>query len=83
VNTKKTCALLLTVLVIVILATQALAQERRNTSYTGLELLLPAGDAADLFDAGFGLTGSSQIPLGPAMDFVLEGAWYNFAGKQY
>jgi len=70
-------------LVTLSLVTQATAQERSKSSYTGLQVLLPDGDTADLFDTGFGLTGSSQFPLGSAIDFVFEGAWYNFPGKGF
>jgi len=74
---------ILVVLMALLVATQAAAQERRSTSYTGLQVLLPAGDAGDVLDTGFGLTGSSQYPIGPALDFVFEGAWYSFGGKDY
>ncbi len=83
VNMSKKSVTFLTVAMILILGTQASAQERQKTSYTGVNLLLPAGDAADFFDTGFGITGSSQFPLGPALDFVLEGAWYGLPGQQY
>lgn len=62
---------------------QATAQERSRTAYTGIQVLLPDGDMADLFDTGFGLTGTSQYPPGSAVDFVLEGAWYSLPGKGF
>ncbi len=65
------------------LVTQASAQERSKSSYTGIQVLLPDGDTGDLLDTGFGLTGSSQFPLSSAVDFVFEGAWYSFPGKGF
>lgn len=70
-------------LVTLSLVTQASAQQRSKSSYTGLQVLLPDGDTGDLLDTGFGLTGSSQFPLGSAVDFVFEGAWYSFPGKGF
>ena len=75
-------ALIIT-LVILSLVTQATAQERSSSSYTGLQVLIPDGDMANLFDTGFGLTGTSQFPLGSAVDFVFEGAWYSLPGKGF
>ena len=49
---------LIITLVTLSLVTQATAQERSSTSYTGLQVLLPDGDMANLFDTGFGLTGT-------------------------
>jgi len=74
---------LIITLVTLALVAQATAQERSGTSYTGLQVLLPDGDMGNLFDTGFGLTGTSQFPLGSAVDFVFEGAWYSFPGKGF
>ena len=80
-TTNRNCLALIIGLAVLSVATQATAQDRQNTSYTGLQVLMPTGDAEDLLDTGFGLTGSSQVPLGSAIDFVLEGAWYSFSGQ--
>jgi len=80
---NKTHIALIITLATLSLATQAMAQGRSSTSYTGVQVVLPDGDAANFLDTGFGLTGSSQYPLGSAIDFVFEGAWYSFSGKGY
>lgn len=63
------------------LAGQATAQERQNTSYTGIQYISPTGDVSDLVNSGFGLTGNSRIPMGSKMNFIVEGAWYNLNKK--
>lgn len=69
------------VLVSLSLAGLASAQERQMTSYTGLQYLSPTGDVSDFYDAGFGLTGLSRIPMSSKMDFMFEGAWYTLSSK--
>jgi len=78
---NKTLFTLIIVLVSLSLSGQATAQERQNTSYTGFQYISPIGDVSDFFDAGFGLTGLSRIPMGSKMDFIFEGAWYNLNRK--
>ena len=80
---NKACIALIIIPLALLVATQTAAQARRSTSNTGLQMLLPAGDAGDVLDTGFGLTGASQYPIGPALDFIFEGAWYGFGGKNY
>ena len=60
---------------------QAAAQKHPNTTYIGIQYLNPKSEAASSFDPGFGLTGTTRVPLGSSMDFMIEGAWYKLKGK--
>ncbi len=73
------------VLSLVLLAGQAQAQTetRTNTSYTGVQILLPTGDAGDAYDTGWGITGSSRFVMGRTFDLIVEGGYYYLPGTDY
>lgn len=76
--------LLFTMIIVLVplsLVGQAAAQQNRNTTYTGVQYLKPKGDASSSFDPGFGLTGTTRVPLVSSMDFMIEGGWYTLKGK--
>ena len=75
---------LLTLIIILVslsLVGQAAAQQHPNTTYTGIQYINPKSEASSSFDPGFGLTGTTRVPLGSSMDFMIEGAWYKLKGK--
>jgi len=69
------------VLVSLSLVGQAAAQKHPNTTYIGIQYVNPKSEAASSFDPGFGLTGTTRVPFGSSMDFMIEGGWYKLKGK--
>ncbi len=72
---------LVIVLVSLSLVGQAAAQQHQNTTYTGGQYITPKGDAAGIFDPGYGLTGTTRVPLASSLDFVIEGGWYKLKSR--
>ena len=80
---KNVCVLLALVLPILLLQGRANAATGASTSYSGFQVLFPTGDAADAYDTGWGITGSSRFSRSEKFDIVFEGAYYYLPGKNY
>jgi len=45
---------------------------------------MPAGDIADSYDGGWGLTGTSYFNVVPLLvDVLIEGSWHTLTGKEF
>lgn len=77
--------ILVTLLVVGLLIVTAPGAMARggSTGWLGVQMLFPTGDAADRYDNGWALTGSTRWAVEPRVDMLLETAWIRLPSKSY
>jgi hypothetical protein len=61
----------------------ALFVQLTSSSAVGLRYAVPTGATADVWENGYGVTGTYNISIIPLLDITFEGSWHSFKGKEF
>ncbi|MCF6269971.1 MAG: hypothetical protein L3J41_09680 [Melioribacteraceae bacterium] len=53
-----------------------------TSSAFGVRYLVPSGTTSDIYDNGFGITGTSNFSVLPILDITFEGSWHTLKSKE-
>ncbi len=67
--------LLLVLLLLGFIQSNIFAQLSTSSAF-GVRYVVPTGTTADVYDNGFGITGSANFSVIPILDIMIEGSWH-------
>ncbi len=73
---------LFTILLFLGLAHGVTLAQFSTSSAFGVRYLIPTGTTADIYDKGFGITGTSNFSVLPILDITFEGSWHTLTKKE-